>query len=503
MDTFNAAMRLSSLSKHKKALLMIVGALALAGIVFLVYALPETSNQVPAAAPPITTISTTIPPDLTAREVSFHGSDGITLHGTIVEPATPIARRPGVVLVHGSGAGTPRTRFLTEATAFARQGLSVLIYDKRSAGYSGFQRSYSQLADDALGAVRTLQAHPGVDPAKVGIWGLSEGGWVAPLAATRSADVAFVIVVGANAMVPLRQQTWAVASALHREGVSGSLLDRAEPNMYRLLANAGAFAEAYYNAEAVLRQLRQPLLGIWGSDDLQTPPEENPPLFAQVLQQGGNPHYTLRFFPSADHAVHQSPDGGLTRLPSLAPGYAELVGAWVGDVTGGRLPEADAPAPPQQEWPSVAVPPSAWWESAWMQLGAFALCIVAFSGYPLVALVRRMRGRSALAGIGNPARLLAGTGAAAVLGFFVYMLYLLMSSAKVAAPGPVLAGRPLPWLLLQALALAAVGASVATAVVWRRAGGSVSRGERLRLGLLLAGGGVFVPWALYWGLLVP
>jgi uncharacterized protein len=217
---------------------------------------------------------------------------------------------------------------LEEATAFARQGLSVLIYDKRSIGYSLSQRSYAQLADDALGAVRTLRAHPGVDPAKVGIWGVSEGGWVAPLAAARSANVAFVIVVGANAMVPLRQQTWAVASGLRRRGVSGSLLDRAEPNMYRLLADAEAFPEVYHDGQTVLGQVQQPLLGIWGSDDLLTPPEENPPLFARALHQGGNTHYTLRFFPGADHAAHQSPDGGVTRLPSLAPGYAELIGAW-------------------------------------------------------------------------------------------------------------------------------------------------------------------------------
>jgi len=153
---------------------MIVGALSLVGIVYLVYALPETSNQVSAVASPITTISITPPPDLTAKEISFQGRDGITLHGTILEPATPMTRRPGVVLVHGSGAGTPRTKLLEEATAFARQGLAVLIYDKRSAGCSGFQRSYSQLADDALGAVRTLRDLPAVDPAKVGIWGFSE-----------------------------------------------------------------------------------------------------------------------------------------------------------------------------------------------------------------------------------------------------------------------------------------------------------------------------------------
>jgi hypothetical protein len=138
-----------------------------------------------------------------------------------------------------------------------------------------------------------------------------------------------------------------------------------------------------------------------------------------------------------------------------------------------------------------------------MQLAAFALFVAAFAGYPLVALARRMRGRSGLARIGNPARLLAGAGAGAVLGFFLYVPYLLIGNAKDAAPGLVLAGRPLLWLLLQALALIVVGASAATAMSWRRANGLVSGGERLRLGLLLAGGVAFVPWALYWGLLLP
>lgn len=131
-------------------------------------------------------------------------------------------------------------------------------------GYSGFQRSYSLLADDALAAVHTLGIHPGVDQHKVGIWGFSEGGWVAPLAASRSDSLAFVIVVGANAIPPLQQQTWEVSCALQRQNVSGSLVKWAEPNMYRLLAGIGMYPEAYYNAETVLRHVRQPLLGIWG-----------------------------------------------------------------------------------------------------------------------------------------------------------------------------------------------------------------------------------------------
>ncbi|WP_242900597.1 alpha/beta hydrolase [Actinomadura terrae] len=441
------------------------------------------------------------PAGLTAADVSFTGYGGLTLHGTVLtRGGTRGAPRPGVVLVTGSGAGVPRDHLLTEATEFARRGLAVLIYDKRSVGYSDFRRSYSELADDALGAVRALRSRPGVDPAKVGLWGLSEGGWVAPLAASRSADAAFVIVVGGNAMPPIRQQLWNEASSLRRVGVSGSLVERGKRNFARLGAEAGLFAEAYFDARGVLRRVRQPLLGIWGTGDRQTPPGDNPPLFARALREGGNPHYTFRFFQGADHSAHESPDGGGIHGEALAPGYADLVGSWVKDVTSGHLPNADAPAPPKQQYRSVEQHPSAWWESGWMQLAAFSLFLVAFTAYPAVALVRRLRGRKARP-VSRGARLLAGAGLASALGLLVYLFYL-MAAGRAPDPGPVLAGRPLPWLALQGLALAAVAGGVATAVAWRRAG-AVARGERVRLGLLLGAGAVFLPWALYWGLLLP
>ncbi|HEU4324616.1 MAG TPA: prolyl oligopeptidase family serine peptidase [Roseiflexaceae bacterium] len=478
------------------------GALALAGAATLACTLLGTLSPVP-ALPPAAPLA--IPPDLRASELRFQGGEGQALRGTVLESPASGAGRPGIVMVHGSGPGTLGSRYGEEAVAFARQGLAVLLYDKRPAPYAEPQRAYELLADDALGAVRALRAHPGVDPARVGIWGLSEGGWVAPLAAVRSDDVAFVIVVGANAMPPLQQQTWAATTALRRAGVSGSLVERAEPALYRLLADAGLFPEAYHDAAAVLRQLRQPLLALWGSDDLLTPPGENPPLFARALQQGGNQHYTLRFFEKAGHAAHQSPDGGKTQLPLLASGYAELVGSWVRDVTGGRPPSAEAPVPPRQDWPSVPVPDSARPQQALLQLAALALLVASFAYYPLVALLRWMRGRPGVAPAGVPARLLCSAGTASVVGLLVYLFSLIGSRPATIELelGPALGGRTVPWLLLQALALLTAGASFATALAWRRAGGAVPPGERVRLGVLLCGGGVFVPWAIHWGLLLP
>jgi hypothetical protein len=62
----------------------------------------------------------------------------------------------------------------------------------------------------------------------------------------------------------------------------------------------------------------------------------------------------------------------------------------------------------------------------------------------------------------------------------------------------MLAGRPVLWLALQVIALITLIATVATAHAWRTASG-----DRLRLGVLVAGGALFLPWSLYWGLLLP
>ncbi|WP_433372963.1 hypothetical protein [Streptosporangium sp. CA-115845] len=128
--------------------------------------------------------------------------------------------------------------------------------------------------------------------------------------------------------------------------------------------------------------------------------------------------------------------------------------------------------------------------------------LVAFAAYPLVALARRLRGGSR-APVSRAARFLSAGGLAVVLGSLSYLFYLMMTGGKLAAPGPVLAERPLIWLALQALAAASAVAAVLTAPAWYRARGSVPAGERVRLGLLVAGGLVFIPWGLYWGLLLP
>ena len=87
-----------------------------------------------------------------------------------------------------------------------------------------------------------------------------------------------------------------------------------------------------------------------------------------------------------------------------------------------------------------------------------------------------------------------------MVGVLGYLGYLHATAGRTVDPGPTLAGRPLPWLVLRLLAVVTVAAVVAVVLRRRPAG---TTGEHARAGLLIAAGADFVPWAVYWGLLLP
>ncbi|MFI9010752.1 alpha/beta hydrolase family protein [Actinosynnema sp. NPDC053489] len=418
------------------------------------------------------------PDGLTEQEITF-SSGGLALHGTVIAP-TSGGPHPAMVMVHGSGR-VSRDGYREEAEAFARSGIVTLVYDKRPKR-SRSDVDFELLADDALAAVRALRDRPDVDPSRTGLWGVSEGGWVVPIAAAGSTDVAFVVTVGAPGTGPERQQSWNLVNRLAAAGVSGSLVDTVARTTLGLLVGAGQFPEAGYDPGPVLTRVTQPVLALWGDLDRVVPGAESMRVFRESLDRGGNRAYALRSVPGADHTLRRSPDG-FRRGDEVSPDYLAQVAAWVTG-PGPRAVEVGAPA--RQERPSEPVEPG----SPVVQLGVAALLLVAFAGFGVAAVVRRRPSPA-------PARVLAATGLLSVLGLVAYLGHLASSGAKDL--GPVVLGRPLPWLGLQALAATAVVATALTALTVRRS----RSGLTARVGVLLAGGVLFVPWAVHWGLLLP
>jgi hypothetical protein len=141
--------------------------------------------------------------------------------------------------------------------------------------------------------------------------------------------------------------------------------------------------------------------------------------------------------------------------------------------------------------------------AAWVHLGLILTLTIGFAFYPLVRLAGRIRRRSMASELGAPKlsgtqNLIVATGLFSTLGLPIYLLFLVITAANVS--GPVIVGRPLPWLLHLGSTVIVGVCTVVIAVRWWR---SRRRGERTdhhRL-ILVAAGAVLLGWAGYCGLL--
>src|SRR5690606_1481202 len=148
--------------------------------------------------------------------------------GTLLVPVTP-GPHPAMVMIHGSG---PATRDVLRPFAdhFARNGVAVLITDKRGAGESSgnlVRAKFDDLADDALAGVAYLRGRDDIRADSIGLHGVSLGGWIAPLAAVRSDDIAYVVVESAPTLTPREHERLRVQSQLRADGFSRDDIARA------------------------------------------------------------------------------------------------------------------------------------------------------------------------------------------------------------------------------------------------------------------------------------
>jgi uncharacterized protein len=164
-----------------------------------------------------------------AQERSFqHGA--VTLNGTLYVPKVD-GRVPAVIVLHAASAPTrdfPLYRHVVEM--LPPLGIAVFVFDRRGSGKSGGKledSDYNMLADDGIAAQRMLAADTSIDARKIGFWGLSQGGWLSLLAASRSSQAAFAVAISAPMTTPDVQMMFASANILRIKGFSQADIDRA------------------------------------------------------------------------------------------------------------------------------------------------------------------------------------------------------------------------------------------------------------------------------------
>ncbi|HEL3737800.1 TPA: alpha/beta hydrolase [Stenotrophomonas maltophilia] len=315
-------------------------------------------------------------------------SAGTKLVGQLIEPAGPAdPTRPLVVLVHGS------ERTMAVAAIYQRmlvaQGISVFAYQKRGTGDSEgeYTQNFELLADDAAAALAKARELAAGRFGRAGYFGGSQGGWIAPLAATRSqADfvaIGFGLVVspieedreqlfdearrmqldaaslaqvgqlsdataqlmrthfneGFEALAKVRTQIGAAPWAKNISGeYSGDMLRMSDADLRRIGRARFDNLELIwdYDAEAALRRLKVPLLWVLAEQDRAAPIAATRSILSR-LRASGQPIDTY-LFPDTDHGmVEFRTDAEGNRVSTrITDGYLRLLADWIKqDVHGG------------------------------------------------------------------------------------------------------------------------------------------------------------------------
>jgi pimeloyl-ACP methyl ester carboxylesterase len=325
------------------------------------------------------------------REITYENKDaGITLAGTLTLPRAG-GPFPVVLLITGSGAQDRNETvfghkpFWILADYLTRRGIAVLRVDDRGIGQStgDFKTATSlDFLGDVLAGIDYLKTVKEIDPHRIGLIGHSEGGMIAPMAAGKSSDVAFIVLMAGpgipgDELLLLQQSLIMKAQGASDDAVAQSAkiqkevlaaakspLDSASAAIKirqiimdgtaqlseeekKQMVNAPEMLDKgvqqalspwlryflRYDPKPALEQVKCPVLAVNGEKDLQVPSKPNLAAIAKAFKKGGNKDATVKELPGLNHlfqtATTGSPDEYLKTEETIAPIALSAVGDWI------------------------------------------------------------------------------------------------------------------------------------------------------------------------------
>ena len=301
-----------------------------------------------------------------SEEVTFKNNMAdVTLAGTLTLPKKE-GIYPVVILITGSG---PQNRdeeilghklFLVISDYLTRNGIAVLRYDDRGVAQSTGDFKTATTADfatDVESAISYLKTRKEINRKKIGLIGHSEGGIIAPMVASKSKDVDFIVLLAGQGLSGdklMLLQKEKIEQAMHIDEKGISKEQEIFSGAYRIILESHKddinlknklntyFNQSFdnklpeeqvnaitnsittpwiiyflkYNPVPTLEKVKCPVLAIDGDKDLQVPPE-NLIAIKTALEKGGNKNVTTKLFPNLNHLFQDCKTG----LPSE---YSEI-----------------------------------------------------------------------------------------------------------------------------------------------------------------------------------
>lgn len=317
------------------------------------------------------------------EEVTFANPKAqILLAGTLTLPS---GQGPftAAILIAGSG---PHDRdenvaghrpFLVLADHLTRKGIAVLRYDKRGIGKSSGkydQATTEDFASDATAALDYLKNRKEINAKKIGLIGHSEGGLIAPMIASRSSDVAWIVLLAAPGLkgeqIMLLQsemilkaagfdderiaktrdfnlQSYALArkerdpevletklsDLVDSTGMSTTLPPTTLKPQAQMMTSPWFRFFLDYDPIPALKKTQCPVLAINGDKDLQIASKENLAQIEKALQEGGNKDFQTHELAGLNHLFQHAPTGSPMEYGGIqetfAPEALTFVSDWI------------------------------------------------------------------------------------------------------------------------------------------------------------------------------
>jgi pimeloyl-ACP methyl ester carboxylesterase len=323
----------------------------------------------------------------TVEEIVFT-SASFTIVGDLQLPDGP-GPHPVVAFVHGDGPNN-RTSGVTYPPIMERMhraGFATFAWDKPGSGASVGQidpsRTIEQRTQIVLDAIGMLKQRPDIDAARIGMWGISQAGYVMPRVLERTDDVAFMIAISCPGEAGVEQGAYLITAQARCEG---GLSQEDAREMERLLG-AVEWATTYeeyvrdktalgrfpaflalerigvrvgvqpedqwhepdldgayfWDPMTVVAQSTIPILAVFGERDTQADPLQGVAAYRAALARSANPLSRVELIPGTDHNILRSETGCLSERERRSragwrdypEGYLALIEEWLGSVKGG------------------------------------------------------------------------------------------------------------------------------------------------------------------------
>jgi len=210
---------------------------------------------------------------------------------------------PAAIIIHGSGTSRrDSVWYLSIANHLLHNGIAVLLPDKRGSEKSEGKwvgANFEELATDTLSAVEYVKHQQVFKYSSIGVIGMSQGGWIAPIVATKSDDASFVVSMTGAAVTTDEQ-------LLHEE------INNIAKYTYTWIAKLIAplttnnikqkeHVSAYMGFDPIpyWKRIHVPVFFAFGEND------ENVPVDASInrLKQNNLNHFDIKIYADGGHAI--------------------------------------------------------------------------------------------------------------------------------------------------------------------------------------------------------